>query len=67
MADAGLKRRAGGFALRPAPLPSNQGDGNPMVGHDRVQDADHADRDDKEKLGTESHTGIPSQILGELL
>lgn len=67
MADTGLKHRSGGFAFRPASLPRNEGDRNPMVGNNRVRDADHADRHNEEKPRTESQGGRASEILGELL
>src|SRR5579863_466856 len=43
--DAGLQRRPGGLAFRPAALPGNERDWNPMVGDDGVQYADDADGD----------------------
>jgi hypothetical protein len=49
------RRGAGDFAVRPAPLTGDQRDRHPMIGHDRMQDADDADRDDDQKFEAECH------------
>ncbi len=59
MPGPGLQCRPRGYGSRPAALPRDQRDRDPVVRHDRVQYADRGDGADQKQLGTVDHLSSP--------
>src|SRR5579863_9009391 len=63
VAEAGHERGARGFAPCPSALASDQRDRHPVIGNDRMQDADGSDGANQQKLWGVTHRTLTQRYL----
>jgi hypothetical protein len=61
VAEAGQRSCTRGLHTRPALLPADDDERRPMIGDERVQDADRRDREDEQRPG---HVRLPQRRFG---